>query len=283
MADNVAITAGLGTSVATDDVAGVHYQKVKLDVGGDGVSLPLSNSNPIPVSDGGGSLTVDGNITLSGSGLTALQLIDDIVQAEDAPHASGAAGVMALAVRKDSIAALAGSDLDYAPLQVTSSGSLRIAIAEDSIGSVLDTEDGSVNSGQSNVALVVSLPYQLVGNNWLRGGSTPYTLISAASTNATNVKVTAGVLCMCVVTNVNAAVRFIKFYNKASAPTVGSDTPVLVFAIPGATTGGGVAVPIPAHGINFSTGISYALTTGIAHTDTGAVGANDVAVSLAYL
>lgn len=30
MADNVAITAGAGTSVATDDVAGVHYQKMKL-------------------------------------------------------------------------------------------------------------------------------------------------------------------------------------------------------------------------------------------------------------
>lgn len=30
MADNVAITAGAGTSVATDDVGGVHYQRVKL-------------------------------------------------------------------------------------------------------------------------------------------------------------------------------------------------------------------------------------------------------------
>lgn len=30
MADNVAITAGSGTSVATDDVSGVHFQRVKL-------------------------------------------------------------------------------------------------------------------------------------------------------------------------------------------------------------------------------------------------------------
>jgi hypothetical protein len=30
MADNVAITAGSGTSIATDDVSGVHFQKVKL-------------------------------------------------------------------------------------------------------------------------------------------------------------------------------------------------------------------------------------------------------------
>jgi hypothetical protein len=49
MADNVAITAGSGTSIATDDVGGVQYQKVKIDVGGDGASLPLSTTNPIPV------------------------------------------------------------------------------------------------------------------------------------------------------------------------------------------------------------------------------------------
>lgn len=30
MADNLSITAGSGTTIATDDVGGVHYQKVKL-------------------------------------------------------------------------------------------------------------------------------------------------------------------------------------------------------------------------------------------------------------
>lgn len=30
MADNVAITAGSGTSIATDDVSGVHFQRIKL-------------------------------------------------------------------------------------------------------------------------------------------------------------------------------------------------------------------------------------------------------------
>lgn len=41
IADNIAITAGSGTTVATDDVSAVHYQRVKLDVGGNGVSLPV--------------------------------------------------------------------------------------------------------------------------------------------------------------------------------------------------------------------------------------------------
>lgn len=41
MADNVDITAGAGTTIATDDVAGVQYQRVKLDGGGDGAAAPI--------------------------------------------------------------------------------------------------------------------------------------------------------------------------------------------------------------------------------------------------
>ena len=75
MADNVAITPGSGATIATDDVGGAQYQRIKLDLGGDGASSPLlrgqqtkANSLPVvlasdhdlvPVSDNGGSLTVD--------------------------------------------------------------------------------------------------------------------------------------------------------------------------------------------------------------------------------
>lgn len=48
MADNVAITPGVGANIAADDVGGVFYQVTKIDVGGDGVSLPLSAANPMP-------------------------------------------------------------------------------------------------------------------------------------------------------------------------------------------------------------------------------------------
>lgn len=50
MADNVAITAGAGTTIATDDVGGVQHQRVKLTMGADGVSDgDVSSSNPLPV------------------------------------------------------------------------------------------------------------------------------------------------------------------------------------------------------------------------------------------
>lgn len=39
MADNVAITAGTGTSIATDDIGGVQYQRVKVALGADGTGV----------------------------------------------------------------------------------------------------------------------------------------------------------------------------------------------------------------------------------------------------
>lgn len=60
MADNVAITAGSGTSIAADDVSSVFYQKVKLDVGGDGATLPVSaTANAIPVKALDDVITID--------------------------------------------------------------------------------------------------------------------------------------------------------------------------------------------------------------------------------
>jgi hypothetical protein len=47
-------------------------------------------------------------------------------KAEDAAHASGDTGVMALAVRSDTQASLAGTTGDYTPLQVDAAGSLRV-------------------------------------------------------------------------------------------------------------------------------------------------------------
>lgn len=50
MSDNVAITAGAGTSIATDDVGGVQHQRVKVTLGADGVSDgDVSAANPMPV------------------------------------------------------------------------------------------------------------------------------------------------------------------------------------------------------------------------------------------
>lgn len=94
---------------------------------------------------------------------------------------------------------------------------------------------------------------------------------AAATTNATSAKAAAGYLYGASGYNAAAAVRYLKFYNKASAPTVGTDVPVLTIAL----------APSAAFSFNFgslyfSTGIAYAMTTGAADADTGALTLADV-------
>lgn len=112
--------------------------------------------------------------------------------------------------------------------------------------------------------------------------ATGFRLLSAASTNATSLKGSAGTLYSLYVTNSNAALRYIKFYNKATSPTVGTDVPVATFAIPASSTGAGFSISFP-FGFDFATGIAYALTTGVADADTGAVAANEILVVGTYI
>ena len=49
MADNVPITAGAGTNIATDDIGGVQYQRTKLSWGIDGAAVDASATDPLPV------------------------------------------------------------------------------------------------------------------------------------------------------------------------------------------------------------------------------------------
>ncbi len=67
--------------------------------------------------------TIDGD---TGSILTAVQLIDNLVLAEDATHQTGDPGVMLLAVRQDTQADF-GADGDYVPLSIDADGQLRVA------------------------------------------------------------------------------------------------------------------------------------------------------------
>ena len=50
MADNVAITSGSGTSIATDQNGSDHVQIMKVTYGADGSFTLVSPSNPFPVS-----------------------------------------------------------------------------------------------------------------------------------------------------------------------------------------------------------------------------------------
>jgi hypothetical protein len=55
MTDNV-ILPGTGETVATDDVGGVQFQRVKLDIGDNGASSPVTATNALPVDASYGEL-----------------------------------------------------------------------------------------------------------------------------------------------------------------------------------------------------------------------------------
>lgn len=49
MADNINVTQGSGTIIATDDIGGVQYQRVKLSQGADGSATDVSSAAPLQV------------------------------------------------------------------------------------------------------------------------------------------------------------------------------------------------------------------------------------------
>ena len=49
MADNVSVPGGSAGPIATDEVSGVQYQRVKVNYGADGSATDVSADNPLPV------------------------------------------------------------------------------------------------------------------------------------------------------------------------------------------------------------------------------------------
>lgn len=123
----------------------------------------------------------------------------------------------------------------------------------------------------NNASITVSGTVWMSGQNSSMGGTTSR-VKSAASTNATNLRTTAGNVYAFGFFNNAAATRYVKFYSKASAPTVGTDTPLFTVVLPaGGNTEFSSVVPL-----RFGAGIGYAITAGVADNDTTAVALDDV-------
>ncbi len=75
MADNIAITAGAGTTIATDEVGSAHYQYVKPAFGVDGTATIVSTTNPLPTVDPdsnySGTITVTDSVVAAPGGAGA--------------------------------------------------------------------------------------------------------------------------------------------------------------------------------------------------------------------
>jgi hypothetical protein len=201
--------------------------------------------------------TVTGAVTVSGTAAT------DLGKAEDAAHATGDVGVMSLAVRTATPANRSGTDGDYEPLQV-SAGRLWTSAAIDTALPAGTAIIGSVRPAAANSTA---------------NAPTVARVQSAATTNATSTKGSAGVLNQWAFGNNGVGPAYVKFYNKASAPNVGVDTPVFVIYLPATST----VQHAPDAGIPFATGIAYAITGAATDGDTTAVAADQVIGYFGYV
>lgn len=186
-------------------------------------------------------------------------------------------------------------------LNVTEASATAILTAIQATNTALLTLTGTVSSGRTAVSLATTDPVALalvdLQNSVdqaaiqhsgdldtvrmsvqdlmaaLRGITSTSRIVSAAgTTNATLAKASAGKIYAIQGYNAAASVRYLKIYDKPALPTVGSDTPVKTLSLP---AGVGFAFDFPL-GYLCGTGIAYALTTGSADTDTGALTSGDV-------
>jgi hypothetical protein len=141
----------------------------------------------------------------------------------------------------------------------------------------------TIASNQSAVPVSVPASTNAIGDVGVQyranatGAADRTQLVSAATTNATVVKASAGRLLGYVITNTNASFRYVKFHNQTTTPTAGASI-FLSIGIPPNTT---VSFTLEG-GVAFSTGIGITTVTGAANTDTAAVGANDLVINLMW-
>lgn len=152
MVDNVAVTPGAGATIATDDVAGVQYQRVKVDLGGDGAASPLlrgqqstANSLPVTLPSDQGVLAV----TVSGTVDTELTTAD-----LDTGVGSDSRAVVGLVRAESGGGVLVGS---ANPLPVSGTVTANLAAGTNNIG---DVDILTIAAGDNNIGNVdiVTMP-----------------------------------------------------------------------------------------------------------------------------
>lgn len=318
MADGTVLDLGSGgDTIATDDIGGTKYQWVKLVDGtadsatkiasGNGtntnalrVTVASDSTGVIAVTDNGGNLSIDdgGNsITVDNGGTFVVQ--DNQVTTDNGGFTDGTTKLFTSGFIYDEVAGTALTENDAAAARVNvnraqvgiiEDGATRARYATVTASNALKTDGSAVTQPVSDgggsltvdnngtFAVQATVAPTTTGGLTI-GPASNAKLISAGTTNATSVKGSAGQVYGWYMSNMSATTTaFVKLYNKATAPTVGSDTPVMVLAIPA----GAAANTEFSQGIPFGTGIALAITAAVADADTTAVVANEVVVNLFY-
>lgn len=284
MSDNVELNPGSGGAVAaTDDVGGVHFQKVKLDLGGDGVSSPVVGS--LPVSAASLPLPAGAATDATLSALqTLLTTLAGSVYSHNAPFVDGSPGQLMLGKRRDSDTTIV-ADGDLNTLNLDEEGRLKVASKPASYAPTV----GNVTSATSTVFLNVERFSNLMihctgtfaGANCTFEGSLNSTngtdgnwfTVQAIRSNANTIETTTGVLAAAPAYAWELSVNALKFFRvRATAWTSGTQVWTM---IPGTYA----TEPIPGAQISGTQPVSGTVTSNIG--TSGLVVYTDSATNLA--
>jgi hypothetical protein len=194
------------------------------------------------------STNADGdNATINTDALGKLWVTGSYI--EDFAETAGGVLSMAGAVRRDTLASSSGTSGDNSTINTTSDGALWVA--------------------------------PVAATN---GGTTPCYLSSAATTNSTNCKASAGQLYGFDLMNTTTTVYYLRLYNLSTAPTCSSSTGFIrSIPVPPASVAGGVGGVVRdlSLGETYGTGLGFCLTGGGGSTDNTSA-ATGVYITLQY-
>lgn len=152
-------------------------------------------------------------------------------------------------------------------IDISSSQYVRLISTAYTSGTMV-LEYNTVTTGNLNPAGInAAVSGTVTANQGTLASGTAISVVSAATTNASNQKSTAGNLFEVTASNPTATPAYLKFYNKATAPTVGTDVPVMTIPVPANSF---VSYVPGGQGKRFTTGIGMAVTGAITAADTTA-------------
>lgn len=209
------------------------------------------------------------------------------------------AGIQETQVNRVALATGSAGDGTGNAVPISSSNPLPMTMAAGGVAAAqrANNADAQAVSGTASNQAVVSFSYVFNGTSWDRqrgdtngtdmvpavrptaGGVTQFRRLATADTNVVAVKASAGRVYGYVISNTSAAAKFVKLYNKATAPTIGTDVPVRTIMVPA----GGIAAYHVGQGLaGFTAGIAIAATGAIGDADTTALAANDLIIQIDY-
>lgn len=119
------------------------------------------------------------------------------------------------------------------------------------------------------VAVVVALLLLIPGR--AEAQSFPRKYLTTSSTNSNLVQTGRVMLRVILPINTTTTIYYLKLYNKATAPTCGTDTPLWTVPIPYGTNpsaaAAGSGAVIPTGGLQFPLGLGFCVTGGLADND----------------